>query len=166
MEKKIIYFVSLFVLIAILLITGCVQKIPQEQSTGQTPSTTSQQLIIKTGTSFGMCAGYCKEEITITSKKIVFHKSGWEEDLYPEITEEVPISNEQWTTLSGYVDFEKFNSLNDTIGCPDCADGGAEWIEIDNGKSIKKVTFEYGVSIAEIDNLILEHRFSSSVYVS
>jgi hypothetical protein len=78
--------------------------------------------------------------------------------LLPEVAEEVPISNAQWTTLSSYVDFEKFSSLDDRIGCPDCVDGGAEWIEIDNGKTTKKVTFEYGDTIPKIDSLIVELR--------
>ena len=34
--------------------------------------------------------------------------------------------------------------MPETIGCPDCADGGAEWIEIKLANGEKhKVTFEY-----------------------
>ena len=158
MEKKIIYIISIVLIVVTLLIVGCTQKTtPEQPSTGQPSATTSQQLTIKTGTSFGECVGYCKQDITITSEEIIFHKSGWGQE-YPEITQEVPISDEQWNRLMDSVDFEKFNSLQDVIGCPDCADGGAEWIEINNGKSTKKVTFEYGDTISEIDDLILELR--------
>lgn len=37
-----------------------------------------------------------------------------------------------------------FFKLSETIGCPDCADGGAEWVEVEyvSGKK-HRVTFEY-----------------------
>ena len=36
--------------------------------------------------------------------------------------------------------------MDEIIGCPDCADGGAEWIEITSGETSHKVTFEYNKS--------------------
>ncbi|MAG02813.1 hypothetical protein CMI42_05740 [Candidatus Pacearchaeota archaeon] len=156
MEKKTIYLLSFLVIIISVLIAGGTLKILREQPA---ISITSQELIIKTGTSFGECLGYCEEDITIVKENIVFHKNGrGQDDLFPEVTEEVPISPEQWNALLNSLDLEKFSSLDDVIGCPDCADGGAEWIEIDNGETTKKVTFEYGDSISEIDSFILSLR--------
>ncbi|MBP7884673.1 hypothetical protein KAZ93_00525 [Patescibacteria group bacterium] len=89
--------------------------------------------------------------MTITSEKITVQKNGREKGTsLPEITEYFPISTTQWKTLLDSLDYKKFNALNEVIGCPDCLDGGAEWIEIGD----KKVTFEYGSSIPEISNLI------------
>ncbi|CAF4619589.1 unnamed protein product, partial [Rotaria socialis] len=34
--------------------------------------------------------------------------------------------------------------LDDCIGWPDCAGGGAEWIEVNWSTKSKLVTFEYG----------------------
>jgi hypothetical protein len=33
--------------------------------------------------------------------------------------------------------------MDTVIGCPDCADGGAEWLELGFEKEVKRVTFEY-----------------------
>ncbi len=33
------------------------------------------------------------------------------------------------------IDYESFKKLNEIVGCPDCADGGAEWVEIMKGDS-------------------------------
>jgi hypothetical protein len=48
-----------------------------------------------------------------------------------------------------------FVNLPKTIGCPDCADGGAEWIEIISGSGGKsqKVTFEYMNEPAKLKDL-------------
>ena len=51
-------------------------------------------------------------------------------------------------------DYELFKKLNEIVGCPDCADGGAEWIEIIKGDSKHKVTFECGKAPKEIDSLV------------
>ena len=154
MKKKIILLISLLV-IGIVLLTGCTQKTLSEQP----PSTISQELIIKTGTSFGMCLGYCQQDITITKDKIVIHKSGRNQDgPLPEVTEDIPISSEQWDTLISSLKIDEFNSLDDRIGCPDCADGGAEWIEIIDGDTTKRVTFEYSDTISQIENFVIEIR--------
>jgi hypothetical protein len=52
-----------------------------------------------------------------------------------------------------------FFDLPTTIGCPDCADGGAEWIEIelvDGGKH--KVTFEYRHEPEKVKDYIIKLR--------
>ena len=135
-----------FVLFANIFLIGCVTQTPSTQITNQW-----QSLTIQIGTYFGECSGYCKQDMTITSEKITVQKNGWEKGTsLPEITEYFPISTTQWKTLVDSLDYKKFNALNEVIGCPDCLDGGTEWIEIGD----KKVTFEYGSSIPEISNLI------------
>ena len=56
--------------------------------------------------------------------------------------------------LTAQIDFDEIIKYDDVIGCPDCTDGGAEWIEvIQNGQS-KKITFEYGDTLETINPLI------------
>jgi hypothetical protein len=137
-------------------------------STTTTSSTSSQttittispeigpQIIIRTGTSFGMCIGYCSKEISITSNEIIFTKSGWNtEGPLPVVTEKTFFSEEEWKELIENIEMDRFSSLPDRIGCPDCADGGSEWIEISEGSITKKVTFEYGSSPQEINSKLL-----------
>ena len=49
---------------------------------------------------------------------------------------------------------DSFFILDERIGCPDCADGGSEWIEIGTKNKIYKVTFEYGDSLKGLDELL------------
>ena len=52
------------------------------------------------------------------------------------------------------VDLPTLQSYEDVIGCPDCADGGAEWIEVVTSDGSKKITFESGDSLDTIHPLI------------
>ena len=99
---------------------------------------------VKYGTSFGMCLGYCIHEIQVTSDNIDFKKNGHEMDgLLPEVNLSSEIDQNYWLVLSENIDFEAFMQLDSVIGCPDCADGGAEWIEIKHNGKVHKVVFEY-----------------------
>jgi hypothetical protein len=96
-------------------------------------------LKIQYGTSFGECFGYCKQNIALTRNKTEFTKSGLSETISCNENTDSSL----WSQLMKEIDTSAFNSLKETIGCPDCADGGAEWIEIESGASKHKVTFEY-----------------------
>ena len=110
------------------------------------PSNENQDIKwVKYGTSFGECLGYCKKSMEVIPSEIKVQKNGWEIDkLLPVVELSANISAEYWTSLINNIDFEKFARLNPVIGCPDCADGGAEWIEIQKGSQSFKVIFEYG----------------------
>ena len=109
------------------------------------------------GTSFGECIGYCKHEVTIKSKSATFKCSSWDVTMQT-LTKEALISS---TTSDSIYRFNttSFFKLPETIGCPDCADGGAEWLEIilpDGDKH--KVTFEYHHEPASIKDQIIKLR--------
>jgi len=87
--------------------------------------------------------GYCKHDISITSDKIVFTKSGWIDSLVSrQCNREISLSD--FKTLTEEINVTRFQRLGEVIGCPDCTDGGAEWIRIVTEHSDQKVTFEYG----------------------
>lgn len=100
---------------------------------------------VKYGISFNMCLGYCIRSIKIFDSKIEYEKRG--RDLnsnLPKIFVSESISNYYWISLVQKLNFDKFMQLDSIIGCPDCADGGAEWIEIKKNDKIHKITFGYG----------------------
>jgi hypothetical protein len=106
------------------------------------------------GTSFGECLGYCKREVTV-SGGITFTKSGW------QIDGALPDSSCSMTfitsPLPGYlddIDIDSFLVMDETIGCPDCADGGAEWLELSIDSEVKRVTFEYMNEPSEFKDVI------------
>jgi hypothetical protein len=112
-------------------LTGCEKQIDKDS------------LKISYGTSFGFCIGYCKKEISISSNQIKYTKSGWQDSVKTK-TCTSPLNDKEWSALVNSIDYKEFDKLEEIIGCPDCADGGAEWIEIKSGAKKHKVTFEYG----------------------
>ena len=117
----------------------------------------SQDIIqIKTGTSFGMCYGYCLSELGIISTDADYYLNSWIENdsVYQPIEISDVIDFSIWENLNTFLDFELFMNLDTIYGCPDCADGGAEWFEIATNDTIKKVTIEYGDSLNGLNNLI------------
>jgi hypothetical protein len=68
------------------------------------------------------------------------------------------ISKAEWEKLIQSIDTNKFTVLPSAIGCPHCADGGGEWIEISNRHTSKKIAFEYNQSVPEIKNLVAKLR--------
>ena len=116
---------TLLLLFAIAMISGC--KAP---------------VIISYGSSFGHCVGYCNKVLLISDKDLTYvqRKNGNK----PEEKKCVqPLSREIYNEVLSQFDIKSFYLLDSVIGCPDCADGGAEWITIKSGNMTKKVTFEY-----------------------
>ena len=110
------------------------------------------------GTSFGECLGYCVREIVV-SGGITFTKSGW------LVNEALPDSSCNivfvMDPLPGYledIDINAFLAMDEIIGCPDCADGGAEWLELGFEGQTKRVTFEYMNEPEELEEVIPELR--------
>jgi len=125
MKKYIIFFIGS------LMFTACINE----------PD--GNEITIKTGTSFGECKGYCILEATITSTQVIYVSSSWDKENNPDKTENIPLSYKEWEAITETIDMDEFEELDETIGCPDCADGGSEWIEIILKDRRKKVTFEY-----------------------
>ena len=57
-------------------------------------------------------------------------------DEYLDLLLEDNLSQEEWQQLVTLIDFEYFQSLDDVYGCPDCSDGGSEFIVIIYNKTI------------------------------
>lgn len=107
------------------------------------PPATEGIVRIEYGTSFGECLGYCIHYITMEESLITYTRDGWGPDIEKENCTEV-LADTTWNSIRKAIDTALFFDLPETIGCPDCADGGAEWIEIVMGNGrLHKVTFEY-----------------------
>ena len=106
------------------------------------PSQEGEIIEVRFGTSFGKCSGYCIQEVALTNnqvaKKLIPHR---------DKSLEVKTCNQDFSKfekLVSLIDMEAFDQLEVTIGCPDCADGGAEWIQIITSEGYdKKVTYSY-----------------------
>lgn len=110
---------------------------------------------ISYGTSFGECLGYCTRSITINDSSIKSEKKGWDlNGLLPVLIQYGQIDKSYWIELSKNIDFEYFFGLDSILGCPDCADGGSEWIEIKKDNETHKVVFEYKNEPNDFKNFI------------
>lgn len=109
---------------------------------------------IRWGSSFGMCRGYCYSEYQYEKDGIRYIRKGWDTVAYPKTLEVFAMTPTLWPEMKATVNLDSFEVLPERIGCPDCADGGSEWIEIIQGSKSKKVTFEYGQSPAGMGRLL------------
>lgn len=100
------------------------------------------QVIISYGNSFGHCMGFCNKELSISKNSLSYiqAKNGDKPGTKKCVQ---PLSKEKYSQVLKNFDFKSFYLLDSVIGCPDCADGGAEWIEVKSGRNKKKVMFEY-----------------------
>lgn len=124
------------VLATMLLLSGCEKKVNEPLS--------AEVEYIKYGTSFGECLGYCRNELTLYGNTINLQKSGWNlEGALPGILLTDNIDDRYPKAILDQLNLQEFFSLDSVTGCPDCADGGAEWIEIKGKGKTYKVIFEY-----------------------
>ncbi|CAF0760724.1 unnamed protein product [Rotaria sp. Silwood1] len=130
-------------------------------SCGKSISSENKILSISDGLSFGFCRNYCRRSINITSipnQLVALKEPNFPQDAYPPLKKIYPFPLNQWQELISFIDAEGFQSLDDRIGCPDCADGGAEWIEIQWTDRSKRVTFENGALIKGYEGLVVQLR--------
>ncbi len=137
-----------FLILALLAITiGC--------GSSKNAETTSSIVKIQHGTSYGNCVGYCWNEFTLDGNTISESRKATgrgDRSKYPDMNTSKELKTTDWDALLKSIDSNKLKGLAETIGCPDCADGGAEWISVEySDGTIKKVTIEANAVIPEID---------------
>jgi hypothetical protein len=129
-----------------LALGACMTDAPAPSGVRQVVSTTS----------FGMCVGYCSTRLEISPAGAVLTRSsrgGRGGATLPDQRFEAPLSAGEWQEISQLAANARISALPDTIGCPDCADGGAESLTI-AGASERTITFEHGATIAEAQLLL------------
>jgi len=118
----------------------------------------SYQVMFGYGTSFGECIGYCKTELSINDGLARLVVSSWQPKELPEKSTSERLPDDEWNALLQNVNWEDFKQQPEVIGCPDCADGGAEWVKLQIGNDEKKVTFEFGKTLDGQENLLQQLR--------
>lgn len=117
--------------------------------------TLTDALTIRTGTSFGMCVGYCRSDYVFNGTSVTLTQNGTRTQAqHPAKTCQTTISPAEWDALKAVADFDSFSGQPETLGCPDCADGGAEYIELQTGDRKHRVTFEPSKPIPGFEPLV------------
>ncbi len=115
---------------------------------------TNPKYSISTGTHSGFCIGYCSTSFIITPDHITILKTGsTRETQLLDQAIQVQFSEKDWNRIIDSIDFQKFVTLPDKIGCPGCADAPVNWIEISDGNQTKKIEYENQDNIPEIKQL-------------
>jgi hypothetical protein len=150
MRSKIIYVVVALLTLTIGVSLTLIRL--RRDSSIEVGSNKSEQKLIKTpqivavkgGTKFGFCMIDCNEEVTIENTKAQFILSSNDRSKYPDKKREGKLTGQEWESLLQLVDNRALMALPKIIGCPDCGDGGAEWVEVvfDDGTS-KRIVYEY-----------------------
>lgn len=113
----------------------------------------SDALIIRTGTSFGFCVGYCQKEYVFRETDVTLTQTS-RSPVQPVKTCQTALSQADWNALKAAANVTVLSQQPETLGCPDCADGGAEFIELQTGEQKHRVTFEYGKTIPGLEPLV------------
>jgi hypothetical protein len=136
----------LAVVVAALGIAGC-------GSGTMAPAVTK----VASTTSFGMCVGYCKTTLEISEKEAVLTREAWGRGAGANLPLQrltAPMSAQEWQDIASAAEAAKIDALPERIGCPDCADGGAESLTIEGPGRAKTITFDHGAAIAEAQPLL------------
>ena len=124
--------------------------------TPQTPqNSTTDKLTIRTGTSFNMCAGYCKNDYVFNGTSVTLAQGSVlpQAQVTPRSCQST-ISQAKWTDIKALANLDAFSKVANVLGCPDCTDGGAEYIEIQVDDQKYRVTFPYGKTIPGFETLV------------
>jgi hypothetical protein len=116
----------------------------------QAPSDLRQ--IVST-TSFGMCVGYCTTRLEISEGQVVLireARGGRGASDLPDQRFTTTLTPAEWQELQRLAANTDLSGLPPTIGCPDCADGGAESLTL----GARTVTFDFGADVAEAEPLL------------
>ncbi|PJA54897.1 MAG: hypothetical protein CO167_01260 [Candidatus Marinimicrobia bacterium CG_4_9_14_3_um_filter_48_9] len=115
-------------------------------------------LTFESGQQFGLCVSRCKFVATITQTNSSLNGYESVSSSEPYFTDTSPTEQSAWDTLVDRLDWSVLDTMQAVYGCPDCADGGAEWIKVTQNGVIKRITFEYGDTLDAIAPLQLALR--------
>jgi len=143
-------FATLFAICALSLVSAC---------SGDTRVTNDVERIVST-TSFGMCVGYCRTSLEIKPGEAVLTREPGGRGapaLQPQRLT-VKLTDAEWQQLATLAASVTYDGLPETIGCPDCADGGAESLAVTRGGKERKVSFDHGADIRQLQPLLARVR--------
>ncbi|MGV3610067.1 MAG: hypothetical protein ACO1N0_03895 [Fluviicola sp.] len=140
----------LFITLSTSLLFGC--------NTSKPVASNDPIISVMHGTNFGHCRGYCRKEVVFGEKEVQYIESSVDSERNPPKKESFEIAAAKWKNIADKIDWNKFKSLDESYGCPDCADGGSEYIEITTASGTKRVTIEFNKEASQLEPLLTELR--------
>lgn len=122
---------------------------------GAATSTDVRQIV--SATSFGMCVGYCTTRLEISEGRAVLVREGRGGRGAPDLPEQRisrTLTPEEWGDIARLAAGANLAGLPPVIGCPDCADGGAESLTIERSGGSQSVTIDAGGDLEQAQPLL------------
>ena len=109
--------------------------------------------LVEWTTSFGFCPpeAYCTTRLRVTGDVAVV---SLESRQSPTLTTTRTLTAAEADELALAATQARFDGLGSVIGCPDCADGGAETLSVTADGKVSTVTFEYNAAVAPLEPLL------------
>ena len=116
-------------------------------------------MAIRNGTYLGDCLVHCDEEVSVDPDRVAYSLTSRVPDAdNPDIHVEDAPSPGTWEAIDRAVDLAALRSLPDTIGLPDAADQGGEFLEVSEGDTTKRVDFPRDAEVPEVAPLLAAMR--------
>ena len=121
-------------------------------------SAKSADTVVRAGTSFGFCLGYCTDELVIADGAVTYTRRDGRDPAHPDLVYTARLDATEWEALRLAADPALLDDTPEVVGCPDCADGGSEWVRLAQRGSADAVTFEYGDDLEALGELLPQLR--------
>jgi hypothetical protein len=142
-------FTSVAALAFAVTLSACASAAPQSASVTRVVSTTS----------FGMCVGYCTTRLEIIEGEAVLIREARGGRGAPDPAQtpqrySTPLTPAEWQEIQRLAANVDFDALPEAVGCPDCADGGAERLTVEGPGGAESVSLEFRASIPQAQPLL------------
>jgi hypothetical protein len=117
------------------------------------PSVASDVSLVEWTSSFGFCPpeSYCTTRLRVTGTEAVVTLESRQS---PTVSRTVQLGAAEADALAEAAAEARFDGLGPVIGCPDCADGGAETLSVTAAGDQRTVTFEYNAPVDRLEPLL------------
>jgi hypothetical protein len=124
---------------------------------GESTTGASDVSFVEWTSSFGFCppTSHCTTRLRVTGRQAVLTLESRES---PPLTTTTQLSVAEAETLAGAAARARFDGLGPVVGCPDCADGGAETLTVMVAGEQRAVTFEYNARLDPLEPLLGQMR--------
>jgi hypothetical protein len=107
--------------------------------------------VVRAGWSFGLCAGLCQGTIDVDGASLTFTHAPRPGEGPPAVVRHGELAAAAVVELDELT--QALGALEPQYGCPDCADGGASFVDIARGDVVSRSVYEYSLAPAELAGL-------------
>ena len=135
--------------LATMLVAGC-SDLPFDNDDAVTR--------VSFGTGFNMCVGYCYTQMTVAGTQVTLLERSFDDPAYPPRVSTFTITAAEWQRIASLADPAALEQVAGIHGCPDCADGGLEYVELRVDGRLLRSTYDYRRTLEPIAGLQAELR--------